>query len=92
MVKKLKKKRNGVWCPEDRLQGVYISSLFLVPLSVAIAGLTMTYVEGPVGLAICLICLLTNGMGVSRLSYRLGNLHEYPPGGHGNDRYRFILC
>lgn len=64
LVKKWRAKRNGVWCPEDRLRGVYIGALFLMPLSVGLAGLVMAYVDGPLGLTITLICLFANGMGV----------------------------
>ncbi|KAI5982803.1 major facilitator superfamily domain-containing protein [Pisolithus albus] len=64
LVKKWRAKRNGVWYPEDRLRGVYIGALYLIPLSVSLAGLTMAYVGGTSGLAITLICLFTNGVGV----------------------------
>lgn len=73
MVKKWKKKRSGVWCPEDRLQGIYIGALWLVPLSVGLAGVVATYIDGPIGLSICLLCLFTNGVGVGvslLISYR----------------------
>ncbi|KAI6027198.1 major facilitator superfamily domain-containing protein [Pisolithus marmoratus] len=64
LVKKWRAKRNGVWCPEDRLRGVNIGALYLTPLSVSIAGLVMAYVDGPLGLTTTLICLFTNGVGV----------------------------
>jgi len=37
----------------------------MVPLSVAASGLITTYVDGPIGLSLNLLCLYTNGMGVS---------------------------
>ncbi|KAI6119671.1 major facilitator superfamily domain-containing protein [Pisolithus croceorrhizus] len=36
LIKKWRAKRNGVWCPEDRLRGVYIGALYLTPLSVSL--------------------------------------------------------
>ncbi|KAL4065090.1 major facilitator superfamily domain-containing protein [Scleroderma citrinum] len=73
MVKKWKKSRNGVWYPEDRLQGVYIGALCLVPLSVGLAGLVVTSVDGPIGLSICLLCLFTNGVGVDMVVTPVGS-------------------
>jgi MFS family permease len=67
VVRRWKDKRNGVWVPEDRLRATYVGGLILVPLSVVAAGLTTTYIDGPVGLAINLVCLFTNGLGVSIL-------------------------
>lgn len=64
LVKTWRAKRNGVWCPEDRLRGVYIGASYLIPLSVSLAGLAMAYVGGTSGLIITLICLFTNGVGV----------------------------
>lgn len=62
MAKKWKKKRNGVWYPEDRLQGIYIGALWLVPLSVGLVGVVATYIDGPIGLSVCLLCLFTNSV------------------------------
>ncbi|KAH7890112.1 major facilitator superfamily domain-containing protein [Phlebopus sp. FC_14] len=73
VIKKWIKKRNGVWVPEDRLRAVYVGSLFLVPLSVSAAGLVMAYIDGPVGLALTLLCLFTNGMGVDMVLTPIGS-------------------
>jgi MFS family permease len=64
IVMRWKEKRKGVWVPEDRLRATYVGGLILVPLSVMLAGLATTYIDGPVGLTINLICLFANGVGV----------------------------
>ncbi|KAG8217168.1 major facilitator superfamily domain-containing protein [Butyriboletus roseoflavus] len=65
-VRRAKEERRGVWVPEDRLRAVWLGGLVLVPASVTLAGFTTAYVDGMVGLVINLVCLFTNGMGVSR--------------------------
>ncbi|KIK93321.1 hypothetical protein PAXRUDRAFT_145325 [Paxillus rubicundulus Ve08.2h10] len=72
VVRRWKDKRNGVWVPEDRLRATYVGGLILVPLSLVVAGLTTTYIDGPVGLAINLICLFTNGLGVDLVLTPIG--------------------
>jgi hypothetical protein len=67
VVKRWREKRKGVWCPEDRLRATWIGGLFMVPLSIGASGLITTYVGGPIGLCLNLLCLYTNGMGVSSL-------------------------
>ncbi|KIK92690.1 hypothetical protein PAXRUDRAFT_560563 [Paxillus rubicundulus Ve08.2h10] len=64
VVRRWMDKRNGVWVPEDRLRATYVGGLILVPLSLVVAGLTTTYIDGPIGLSINLVCLFTGGMGV----------------------------
>jgi hypothetical protein len=64
VVRKWRARRKGVWYPEDRLRATWIGGLFMVPLSVAASGLITTYVGGPIGLSLNLMCLYTNGMGV----------------------------
>ena len=61
---KWKKKRNGVWYPEDRLRATTWSAVVLVPLSVLFSGLLIQYVPGPLGLALTLVCFFVNGVGV----------------------------
>lgn len=63
-VIKWRKKRGGVWVPEDRLRATLSGALFLVPLSVLAFGLTTQFVPGPLGLVINLLCLFVNGVGV----------------------------
>ncbi|KAG6327953.1 hypothetical protein ID866_11136 [Astraeus odoratus] len=73
IVKKYKRERNGIWYPEDRLRMTSIGALYLTPLSVSVAGLTMTYIGGRLGLTICLLCLFTNGVGVNMVLTPMGS-------------------
>ncbi|KAF9235271.1 MFS general substrate transporter, partial [Melanogaster broomeanus] len=63
-VKEWRKKRHGVWVPEDRLRKTWIGALVLCPLSIAVSGLLTTFVDGPLGLGLNLFCLFCNGAGV----------------------------
>ncbi|KAF9495232.1 MFS general substrate transporter [Pleurotus eryngii] len=54
----------GGWYPEDRLRTALIGAAACAPLSALLAGLTITYVPGRMGLIICLGCLFMNGIGV----------------------------
>ncbi|KAH0830188.1 major facilitator superfamily domain-containing protein [Lanmaoa asiatica] len=79
VVRRAKQERNGVWVPEDRLRVVWLGELVLIPVSVTLAGFTTTYVDGTVGLVINLMCLFTNGIGVSRfpdISGTHANIHQ----------------
>ncbi|KAG2148777.1 major facilitator superfamily domain-containing protein [Suillus clintonianus] len=73
VVRRWRKKRKGVWFPEDRLRATWIGGLFMVPLSVAASGLITTYVRGPIGLVLNLLCLYTNGMGVDFVLNPIGS-------------------
>ncbi|KAG6327125.1 hypothetical protein ID866_11964, partial [Astraeus odoratus] len=73
IVKKYRGERRGTWYPEDRLRVTSIGALYLTPLSVSVAGLTMTYIGGPLGLSISLFCLFTNGIGVDMVLTPLGS-------------------
>ena len=64
VVIKWRERRKGVWYPEDRLRATWVGGLFMVPLSIAASGLITTYIGGPIGLWLNLLCLFTNGMGV----------------------------
>ncbi|KAF8126594.1 MFS general substrate transporter [Boletus edulis] len=72
MVRRAKEKRNGVWVPEDRLLGVWIGGLVLVPISVVLSGFTTAYVDGMAGLIISLVCLFANGVGVDMVLTPIG--------------------
>ncbi|GJJ10945.1 hypothetical protein Clacol_005174 [Clathrus columnatus] len=61
---KSQKRQGGKWIPEDRLYQAFLSSLILVPPSVFLAGLTLEYVPGRLGLGINLTCLFVNGFGI----------------------------
>ncbi|KAF8061831.1 major facilitator superfamily domain-containing protein [Lyophyllum atratum] len=58
-----RRRRGGVWYPEDRLRGTFIGAFFLVPFSVLCSGLLTQFVPGKVGLILNLICLFFNGLG-----------------------------
>ncbi|KAG6325825.1 hypothetical protein ID866_13264, partial [Astraeus odoratus] len=73
IVKKYRGERRGTWYPEDRLRVTSIGALYLTPLSVSVAGLTMTYIGGPLGLSTSLFCLFTNGIGVDMVLTPLGS-------------------
>ena len=59
-----RRKRGGVWYPEDRLRAALPGALIFVPLSMLIYGLLTEYVPGPLGLVLNLVCLFANGLGV----------------------------
>ncbi|KAJ8582381.1 MFS general substrate transporter [Rhizopogon salebrosus TDB-379] len=67
-------RRKGVWYPEDRLRATWIGGLFMVPLSIAASGL-LTYVSGPIGLSLNLLCLHMNGMGVDFVLNPINSYH-----------------
>ncbi|KAG2148788.1 major facilitator superfamily domain-containing protein [Suillus clintonianus] len=73
VIRKWKKKRKGVWFLEDRLRATWIGGLFMVPLSIAVSGLVTTYVGGPIGLWLNLLCLYINGMGVNFVMNPIGS-------------------
>ncbi|KAG2363060.1 major facilitator superfamily domain-containing protein [Suillus spraguei] len=73
VVRRWREKRGGVWCPEDRLRATWIGGLFMVPLSIGASRLITTYVGGPIGLALNLLCLFTNGMGVDFVLNPIGS-------------------
>ena len=64
-VIKWRKKRKGVWYPEDRLRAALIPFSTIVPLSVLGFGLVNRFVDGTPGLVLSLVCLFFNGVGVS---------------------------
>jgi predicted MFS family arabinose efflux permease len=64
-VIKWRKKRKGVWYPEDRLRAAVIPFTVLVPLSVLGFGMVNKFVSGNVGLILSLVCLFFNGGGVN---------------------------
>jgi len=69
VVRRRREKRKGVWYPEDRLRATWIGGAFMVPLSIGASGLITTYVGGPIGLSLNLLCLYMNGMGVRHRSW-----------------------
>jgi MFS family permease len=73
VVRRWREKRKGVWVPEDRLRATWIGGMFMIPLSIGASGLITTYVGGPVGLWLNLLCLYTNGMGVDFVFNPIGS-------------------
>uniref|UniRef100_A0A8H8CHZ4 Major facilitator superfamily (MFS) profile domain-containing protein n=1 Tax=Psilocybe cubensis TaxID=181762 RepID=A0A8H8CHZ4_PSICU len=58
-----RRKRAGVWYPEDRLRVAIVPAATLVPISLIAFGLTVRFIDGTLGLTICLFCLFLNGLG-----------------------------
>ncbi|KAG1718412.1 major facilitator superfamily domain-containing protein [Suillus lakei] len=80
-VRRWREKRKGVWCPEDRLRATWIGGLIVVPLSICASGLITTYVGGPIGLALNILCLGVNGVGIDLVlnpiaSYNVDVVHS----------------
>ncbi|PPQ80690.1 hypothetical protein CVT25_001822 [Psilocybe cyanescens] len=63
-VIKWRKKRGGIWYPEDRLRAAIVPMAILVPISLIAYGVVNHFVDGQLGLTICLACLFLNGLGV----------------------------
>lgn len=57
------RKRGDAWCPQDRLKCTLLPAMTIIPLSVLIFGLAVELIPGRIGLTICLMCLLVNGIG-----------------------------
>ncbi|KAG1750072.1 major facilitator superfamily domain-containing protein [Suillus lakei] len=72
MIEKWKTRRKGIWVPEDRLRVVLVGGLF-VPLSVFLSGLITTYIAGPSGLVLNLLCFFMNGIGVDFVLTPIGS-------------------
>ena len=63
-VVKWRKRRGGVWIPEDRLRASLWGAGVFVPMSVLLSGLTIKYVPGTPGIVLNLMWLFMNGIGV----------------------------
>jgi MFS family permease len=59
-----RKKRQGVWFPEDRLRASLIPFAITIPISVLAFGLINQFVDGKLGLGLSLVCLFFTGLGV----------------------------
>lgn len=66
---KWRERRAGVWVPEDRLRAASFGALVLVPVSILLSGLIITYIGGVAGLVLNLVMLFINGIGVGDRSY-----------------------
>ena len=68
MIKKWRKKRAGKWVAEDRLRAALLGAIW-IPISTGLFGIANVCIEGKTGLAVCLVCLFINGIGVSCAEY-----------------------
>ncbi|KAL7282885.1 hypothetical protein ACG7TL_002300 [Trametes sanguinea] len=59
-----RKRRGGVWVPEDRLRATLWGAGLLVPMSVLLSGLTTQFIPGTLGIVLNLVWLFMNGIGV----------------------------
>nr|GAT57797.1 MFS general substrate transporter [Mycena chlorophos] len=59
-----RKKRGGLWVPEDRLRASTFAASVLVPISIVGSGLATHYIPGPLGLTLNLVLFFINGLGV----------------------------
>ncbi|KAF9261789.1 MFS general substrate transporter [Marasmius fiardii PR-910] len=80
VLKRMLKKRGGVWCPEDRLRAALWGAAAFVPLSILGVGIITEYVPGRLGLALNVICFFLNGFGVKMVlspsaSYAVDIMH-----------------
>ena len=81
-VIKWRRKRKGLWYPEDRLRAALIPFAIIVPISVLTFGLVNKFVDGNLGLVLCLMCLFSTGVGVSGTNASAGGgavLHSPRP-------------
>ena len=68
---KWRERRGGVWVPEDRLRATLLGAGLLVPGSLILFALVMMYVEGIPGIALILVLLFLNGLGVRATVYSI---------------------
>ena len=60
-----RKKRGGVWIPEDRLQAALLGAGVFAPCSILFAGIFLHLMHNTAGLILVCICFFFNGLGVS---------------------------
>ena len=65
IIIKWRRKRKGVWYPEDRLRANIVPLALIIPLSLLAFGLVNKFADGNLGLWLSLVCLFVNGGGVS---------------------------
>ena len=69
IVIKWRRKRKGVWYPEDRLRAAIVPLALLV-LSLLAFGLVNKFVDGKLGVGLSLVCLFVNGGGVRVVAHQ----------------------
>ena len=65
IVIKWRRKRKGVWYPEDWLRATIVPLAVIIPISLLGFGLVNKFIDGNLGLVVSLVCLFVNGGGVS---------------------------
>ncbi|KAI0085892.1 MFS general substrate transporter [Irpex rosettiformis] len=76
-----RKRRGGVWIPEDRLQAALFGAGVLAPCSILFAGLVLHFMHNTAGLVLVCICFFFNGVGVDFVmsplaAYNIDILHD----------------
>ncbi|KAI0689302.1 major facilitator superfamily domain-containing protein [Cytidiella melzeri] len=76
-----RKRRGGVWVPEDRLYATLVGAGVFVPCSVLFVGLILQFVHGTLGLVLICVCFFFNGLGVDFVlsplaAYNVDILHD----------------
>jgi MFS family permease len=64
MVVRWRKRRGGVWVPEDRLRATLVGAGVFAPLSVLLSGIFTRFVPAPLGIILNVAVLFINGVGV----------------------------
>ena len=83
IVVKWRRKRKGVWYPEDRLRAAIVPLAIFLPLSLLTFGLVNKFVDGNLGVVFSLVCLFFNGGGVSgHIRYYRRLINDLHPGGY----------
>jgi len=87
IIIKWRRKRKGVWYPEDRLRAAVVPLALITPLSLLAFGLVNKFVDGNLGVVLSLVCLFVNGGGVSgqvlHIRYYRRLTNDLLPGGYG---------
>ena len=94
IVIKWRRKRKGVWYPEDRLRAAIVPLAIIIPVSLLVFGLVNKFIDGNLGVVLSLVCLFVNGGGVSGQVLLIGYyrmlINGLHPGGYGFQRLRGV--
>ncbi|KIP04582.1 hypothetical protein PHLGIDRAFT_120572 [Phlebiopsis gigantea 11061_1 CR5-6] len=75
LVVSWRKRRGGVWCPEDRLRATTLGGIVLAPLSIIGSGIITQYCDDSLPMMFLnFFCLFVNGIGVSAV-FNPGNAY-----------------
>ncbi|KIY69847.1 MFS general substrate transporter [Cylindrobasidium torrendii FP15055 ss-10] len=64
IIRARKKYGKDAWYPEERLRAALVAASIPLPLSLLASGYLITYVPGPIGLTLNLLCFFVNGIAV----------------------------